>query len=66
MAVGRYQFANSNLAELWNGSSWSQVRTPNVSGGGQLNSVSCVTTSFCMAAGDGNGTLVGHGLERLA
>jgi|HubBroStandDraft_6_1064221.scaffolds.fasta_scaffold24519_6 hypothetical protein len=58
MAVGRYQHANSNLAELWNGSSWSQVRTPNVSYGNQLNSVSCVTTSFCMAAGDGNGTLV--------
>ena len=34
------QHANSNLAELWNGSSWSQVRTPNVSYGNQLNSVS--------------------------
>jgi hypothetical protein len=58
MAVGRYQQANSNLAELWNGSSWSHVHVPSVSNGDQLNSVSCVTTSFCMAAGDGNGTLV--------
>lgn len=58
MAVGRYQQANSNLAELWNGSSWTHVRVPVVSNGDQLNSVSCVTTSFCMAAGDGNGTLV--------
>lgn len=58
MAVGWYNFAQSNLAELWNGSSWSHVHVPVVGNGDQLNAVSCVTTTFCMAAGNGDGTLV--------
>lgn len=59
MAVGEYISGGraGNLAELWNGSSWSHVLTPGRPGGGQLNWVSCVTANFCMAVGDGNGTL---------
>lgn len=42
-----------DLAEHWNGSSWSVVTTPNPSGGAemQLNAVSCTSASFCEAAG---------------
>jgi len=59
MAVGRYfpGGTGSNLAELWNGSSWSQTPTPDVSSNDQLDAISCVTVSFCMAVGDGAGTL---------
>lgn len=59
MAVGQYRPGDvaSNLAELWNGSSWSHIAAPDMSGADQLNSVSCVTTSFCMAVGHGNGTI---------
>jgi hypothetical protein len=59
MAVGQYRPGDvaSNLAEHWNGRSWSHVPTPDVSGVDQLNSVSCVTVSFCMAVGYGIGTL---------
>jgi hypothetical protein len=60
MAVGQYHPGDvaSNLAELWNGRSWSHVPTPDVDGVDQLNWVSCVTARFCMAAGYGLGTLV--------
>jgi len=41
------------LAEVWNGTSWSVVASPLPSGSSQgyLGSVSCVSSSFCMATG---------------
>ena len=43
-----------DLAEHWNGSSWSVVKAPNPSGGAEMqpNTVSCTSTSFCEAAGE--------------
>ena len=58
MAVGFIwvaSYGQAGLAELWNGTSWSPVRTtPSY----QLNSVSCVSTTFCMAGGDGKSGVV--------
>jgi hypothetical protein len=51
MAVGSYRDSNDSpqvLAEEWNGASWSVVP---VSSGGELNSVSCPTTTDCTAVG---------------
>ncbi len=45
---------SATLIEKWNGSSWSLVSSPNNanSGGtGELDAVSCTSTSFCMADG---------------
>jgi hypothetical protein len=47
-----------NLAEIWNGTSWLITTTPNPkgqngAGGYDLYSVSCVSASFCQAAGTG-------------
>lgn len=46
------------LTEAWNGTSWSVVTSPLPSGGNQgyLGSVSCVSSSFCMATGETFGT----------
>ena len=51
--------ARQTLIEQWNGASWSIVPSPNpsTSQSGELDAVSCVGASFCMAAGDNsNGT----------
>lgn len=58
MAVG-YQtttFASHDrtLVERWNGTTWSLVASPNVGTGyNDLFSVSCPSTTFCIAVGDG-------------
>ncbi len=46
----------STLAELWNGSSWRIVPSPNPAGTADdaLNAVSCVGPSFCLAVGGGD------------
>jgi hypothetical protein len=57
MAVGGY-YTGTNPAikhtevQRWNGTAWSIVGSPDVSGvSNDLTSVSCVSASFCMAAG---------------
>jgi len=61
VAVGDYNLDNSTgfktLIEQWNGSSWSIVNSPNISGnsGDQLNSVYCTSSSSCWAVGGGEG-----------
>jgi hypothetical protein len=42
------------MADRWNGSSWSQMPTSGHLG--EPSALSCVTSSFCMAAGSGAGT----------
>ena len=46
-----------NLAEIWNGTSWRITATPDLKGtngpSGDLTGVSCVSASFCQAAGTG-------------
>jgi hypothetical protein len=49
---------DANLAEIWNGKSWLIKPTPDLTGqngesGNELNSVSCVSASFCQAVGGG-------------
>ena len=54
MAVGTYivKFKSHALAQVWNGSKWRLVpRVP----GTELSSVSCLTGSFCVAAGGPTG-----------
>jgi hypothetical protein len=54
IAVGSYLDSNRNpagtLAELWNGSSWSLLRTPKLMAA-TLDGVSCPTASACVAVG---------------
>jgi hypothetical protein len=54
-AVGFYKKANGNqlsLAERWDGSAWSIEPTPNPSGTTiELGSISCASSSSCMAVG---------------
>ncbi len=62
MAVGDYTNASSDtvsLGEVWNGTAWSVVVTPNPGAGtsGQLNGVSCAGAGFCVGVGQWyNGT----------
>jgi hypothetical protein len=44
---------DQTLIEKWNGSTWSLVSSPNRSStqDNDLDGVSCVSSSFCMAAG---------------
>jgi hypothetical protein len=55
-AVGSYSHNNVNktLAEQWNGTAWTVQTTPDPAGAeaNYLLSVSCPTTSYCMAAGN--------------
>ncbi len=56
MAVGAYTNASSNfvsLTEVWNGTAWSVVPSPNPGAGtsGSFNGVSCAGTNFCVAVG---------------
>ncbi len=56
-AVGRYHnsndYDNRTLVEVWNGTTWSLVSSPNLSGSMDsfLRDVSCVTATFCTAVG---------------
>jgi hypothetical protein len=57
VAVGYYSSAGNNpvtVAESWNGSSWTLMQSPNVTGAANtdLNAVSCSSAHFCMAVGD--------------
>ena len=56
MAAGSYVSSGAipqTLAERWNGTAWSIVASPNTSATQRnlLTSVSCITSSFCVAAG---------------
>ncbi|HLH46649.1 MAG TPA: hypothetical protein VKV25_05770, partial [Acidimicrobiales bacterium] len=53
VAVGYYgaSSAAQTLAEIYNGTSWSQAATANPSANDALYAVSCVSTSFCVAVG---------------
>jgi hypothetical protein len=56
MAVGAYAGASAylTLTEMWNGSGWSVVPSPNPSPGGGFNElygVSCVSSTSCTAVG---------------
>lgn len=42
----------TNLIELWNGTSWSVVRSPDRGFGDTLDSVSCVSATACTAVGE--------------
>jgi hypothetical protein len=62
--LGRIQgtkgFQNFTLAETWNGTAWTVVPSPSPklpAGGAELNSVSCTSSTSCMAVGE---TLVSH------
>ncbi len=69
IAVGDYasgvgQGGQKVLAERWNGSRWSVMRTPDPRGDSiELNAISCTAKSWCEAAGDyshsGQGTFFG-------
>ncbi len=53
-AVGSDTLADKGLGELWNGSEWSvQVKASSLSG--SPSSVSCPSTTWCMAAGNTEG-----------
>ena len=61
VAVGRYysEPADQTLAMVWDGSVWAVQSTPNVGVNldNQLDGVSCVSPTFCVAVGDAyNGT----------
>ena len=56
MASGDYTQTNGlpdqTLIERWNGTAWSIISSPDVSGiSNDLSAVSCVSVSFCIAAG---------------
>ena len=61
VTAGYYIFTSGywqTLIEEWNGTSWSIATSPNTSTtqSNELNSVSCTSASFCMAAGYYDGT----------
>jgi hypothetical protein len=52
---GTSAYQNFTLAETWNGSTWTIVPSPSPKlpgGGAQLNSVSCTSSTSCMAVGE--------------
>ncbi len=66
VAAGHYESSSSveeTLAESWNGTEWQvhSMSLPTGASGGQLDSVSCVSTTVCTAIGDdesNSGTVV--------
>jgi hypothetical protein len=65
VAVGNYDtthYRQRILVELWNGSSWQpqHVELPAGAGAGELNGVSCMSASTCIAVGQ---YLDDHGIE---
>ena len=62
VAVGWYTNAFGyplGLAESWNGRKWTEVPLPKSDGYGELYSVSCVSSKYCLAVGVGDGTAPG-------
>ncbi len=51
--------ASQAVRDKWNGSSWSALRAPLLSGGHDLVDVSCASANFCVAVGS-------HNLQTLA
>lgn len=54
VSVGNGQAKSIGLYETWNGTNWSIVsspQTPGYLGGGEIQAVSCTSSSFCMAVG---------------
>jgi hypothetical protein len=45
----------ATVAELWNGTTWTIEPTPTFTGTSQLNGVSCITATDCVAVGSQNG-----------
>jgi hypothetical protein len=68
MAVGYQNGETQTLAEMWNGSTWSVVASPNDPAGTSsvLSSVSCAGTSFCAAVGRSSGGTITASSENLA
>jgi hypothetical protein len=66
VAVGEYLDGSRwrTLALVWDGSAWSESPTPDVGGAADryLNAVSCVSVSFCVAAGASGTTSVSRTL----
>jgi hypothetical protein len=69
MAVGGYSLdphgaIERTLADVWNGATWQQLRTPQPGNDRSFNGVSCVLRSGCMAVGNDAVTLkpFGHNL----
>jgi hypothetical protein len=58
MAVG-YAGADLGSAAVYNGSAWSEASVADTSGG--LSSVSCISSSFCMAMDDSGKALLYNG-----
>jgi hypothetical protein len=56
--------AQITLTEAWNGTSWTVQNTPSLSSPAILNSVSCASTTFCMAVGYSNSADGGTLAER--
>ena len=46
------------FTELWDGSRWTMLATPNPLGGGSLNSVSCAPSASCIAVGSSPGPIL--------
>jgi hypothetical protein len=62
VAVGWYTQAGGyplGLGESWNGRKWTEAPLPKSGGYGELFSVSCVSWSYCLAVGVGDGTAPG-------
>ena len=77
MAVGEYGTGETagppgpithTLAETWNGTVWSIVSSPNPSGGGPsaLKSVSCLSSTSCMAVGSSTNAASPYEVDGLA
>jgi hypothetical protein len=53
MSVGWYRKGSKSLTltEMWNGTAWSVLPSPNPTSSSVLDAVSCVSASFCMSVG---------------
>jgi hypothetical protein len=59
VAVGWYMQANGypvGLAESWNGKKWTDVPLPKSGGYGELFTVSCISSRYCLATGVADGS----------
>jgi hypothetical protein len=62
VAVGWYTNADGyplGLAESWNGRKWTETPLPKSGGYGELYSMSCVSSKYCLAVGVGDGAASG-------
>ena len=64
-SAGQVSTVESPLVESWNGSTWSVMSTPPTTSPYGLNAVDCVSTTFCMAVGNPDGTDSGSVLTEL-